>query len=1164
MTPVVYFAVYEAFGGYSMVRKQLMSTVAVAAMLVAIAPLTASAEPAQVAVSRASAPVAHDDDGGGLKDVDNRLGSTAYRPSAAQKQALKRLGDDVVAGWSKTGSVHSLMAARGALTKAGSGSADAIARGFIRDQRALFGLTPAEVKDLRLTMNDHDESGATFLRYQQSAEGRDVFGGNVLVTVDAKKRVLFAGGNLVPDASSAPAATLSAEDAVVVANDDLSPQENAKPGKRLATKNGKARFANTMALDDYRGAAPVEAILVNVATADGVRAAWQITADVASNALYTELVDARSGAVLYRKNQVENDNDHGTVFTGDDPDAGGRSQQSFAGWVDAGGQTTAGNNTNTYQDAEGDDAADGDGSDQPQNADRHFDYAWTDTWGNGTGAEADLPLTGADRDAVVTQLFYYTNWFHDYAYGLGFTETARNFQNDNFGNGGSDGDAVEAESDANFTGTQCLDNNNNAIKCLNNANFTTNGSDGNVPRMQMYVGSVGSRFTQRANNRDTVIHEYTHGISGRIISDTNLAGGLQSGALGEGWSDALATSINNDPVYGEYNNGDTVNGIRGTAYDANARDYGDLCTIATDNMGNPICQVHNDGTIWATMMWEVRESLQAKYGDATGKDEHERLLILGMKATPDTPSFADARNGYLAADYLRNPTGTFLIGENYCRLWKVFADNELGTGSNDADDDSTPTVNTDTPDACDPTASIAAVPDTAEGSVITFDASASTVGGDPGDTLSYAWDLDGDGQYDDSTKAAPKRAYGDNGSRTVGLQLTNSAGYTDTASVSFTVTNVAPSVSIDLSDLAGMEEGDTREVAATFTDPGWLDTYSGNVDLGTADRPDVSPSVVVDTHGGQGTADDGGATPDIGSATADVTYGDNGTYTVTVDITDDDAGTGSSAADATVANVNPTSVIDEGGHQVYDGVSAFILKAGESLDVPASSTDPGSDDLTFRWDWDGPLLNGETPDEQTSLVNPPNADPALSPTVQPRDVSLQATHAFAKACLYEIETRVTDDDGGFTNDNTVALITGNATVSKGHGWWLNEYRPKGNAFTPETLQCYLDIVGYLSMVFDEKTDASTREAAAKVLNAPAKAPEAVIFDQHALGAWLNFANGSIRLDSPVDTNNNGINDSTFGEVMFTAESVRINPASTSAQIKEQKNIVERIALQSGP
>ena len=127
----------------------------------------------------------------------------------------------------------------------------------------------------------------------------------------------------------------------------------------------------------------------------------------------------------------------------------------------------------------------------------------------------------------------------------------------------------------------------------------------------------------------------------------------------------------------------------------------------------------------------------------------------------------------------------------------------------------------------------------------------------------------------------------------------------------------------------------------------------------------------------------------------------------------------------------------------------------------------------------------------------------------------------------------------------------------------NQYRAKSsNDFTPAELDCYLEIVRFMSLVFDAGYPANRAEAA-KILNAPAKAPAATIFDQQALGAWLNFANGSVKLDTAVDSDGNGTLDSTFGAVMFTAELVRINPASTEAQIKAKKDIVERISTQSG-
>ncbi|OLF10743.1 PQQ-dependent sugar dehydrogenase [Actinophytocola xanthii] len=57
----------------------------------------------------------------------------------------------------------------------------------------------------------------------------------------------------------------------------------------------------------------------------------------------------------------------------------------------------------------------------------------------------------------------------------------------------------------------------------------------------------------------------------------------------------------------------------------------------------------------------------------------------------------------------------------------------------------------------------------------------------PGDTLSYAWDLDGDGQYDDSTSATPQRTYTTQQVVTVGLRVTDSGGLSDTDSVQVTV-----------------------------------------------------------------------------------------------------------------------------------------------------------------------------------------------------------------------------------------------------------------------------------------------------------------------------------------------------------------------------------------
>jgi glucose/arabinose dehydrogenase len=58
---------------------------------------------------------------------------------------------------------------------------------------------------------------------------------------------------------------------------------------------------------------------------------------------------------------------------------------------------------------------------------------------------------------------------------------------------------------------------------------------------------------------------------------------------------------------------------------------------------------------------------------------------------------------------------------------------------------------------------------------------------DPGDQLSYAWDLDGDGQFDDSTAVAPSYTYTTPGTFTARLRVADAAGASDTESVTITV-----------------------------------------------------------------------------------------------------------------------------------------------------------------------------------------------------------------------------------------------------------------------------------------------------------------------------------------------------------------------------------------
>jgi glucose/arabinose dehydrogenase/PKD repeat protein len=68
---------------------------------------------------------------------------------------------------------------------------------------------------------------------------------------------------------------------------------------------------------------------------------------------------------------------------------------------------------------------------------------------------------------------------------------------------------------------------------------------------------------------------------------------------------------------------------------------------------------------------------------------------------------------------------------------------------------------------------------------------------DPGDTLSYAWDLDGDGAFDDASTPQAQWTYQAPGQVTVRLRVTDPSGESDTDSVVITPSEGAPQASIE-------------------------------------------------------------------------------------------------------------------------------------------------------------------------------------------------------------------------------------------------------------------------------------------------------------------------------------------------------------------------------
>ena len=429
-----------------------------------------------------------------------------------------------------------------------------------------------------------------------------------------------------------------------------------------------------------------------------------------------------------------------------------------------------------------------------------------------------------------------------------------------------------------------------------------------------------------------------------------------------------------------------------------------------------------------------------------------------------------------------------------------------------------------------------------EGAEVTASAAFS----DPGTLDTHTCTIDwGDGTVAAGTVASDAcggtHTYADNDSYTVEVCVTDNDGDTGCADSEHVVENVPPSVDPPAVTPEPSDEGSEVTASADFTDPGTLDTHTCTIDWGEGT---VAAGTVAD-----------------GACSGSHTYGDNGTFNVEVCVTDSDGDTGCADSDHVVDNVAPEVALDTSTAVSFPGGDdAFLGRQGVEQFHDADASDPGSDDLTFDWDF-GFLGSGVSTTYFNDTGTPSGApDPPLSPHgTFPFSASDTASVIYADPGVYTVRVDVSDDDGGSDFDDMPKLVTGDGECAYSQGFWRHQFRDRGKPhLDTATLQTLLDLVNFASGVFSEEVAASI-PAEAQVVFAPGGSFRAKAVRQ-ALAAWLNWASGGVAWDEGIDTDGDMTADTPFYAVIAMAEAILLNPDATHQELELAKDLAEAVNL----
>jgi extracellular elastinolytic metalloproteinase len=675
---------------------QRLPRIAIVSVLVVASALLAVPSPAQPAAPRpAMAPAAAD----GHRDARRAVaspGALAVAEAAARASLAGSLGRRGVFDLDpRTGTARFVGRLDGTLTAPSSLPAAAVAMGWVRRNAHTLGLDRRDLHTFHRSRDYVDIDGTHHLAWTQSVHGLEAFDNGLLASVTADGRLINVGG------SPAHALGRGAANAPTIGHD----QALARAGSPGAPVTG-----GRATLVYFHGGRS--------------QLAWRTDTTAAPGQHVVSVIDATTGAVLWRADLTHDATGTGSAwgyFPSSKVPNGGGSQQPVTFPVNN-GDRLAGNNAHVFIDARPDFRAD------PKDevaAVAGLDWSSTailDTTTDSQNCAPAHPCSWDYRDPSswrqnlvqgATQAYYFVNTFHDHllAAPIGFTEAAGNFQTSNSTGTGKGHDAVQVHA---FFGASS----GGGVpipQYTNNASIDT-PPDGRAPTLVLLLFRR-DRFAPTfpsANPGDdasVVYHEYTHGLSGRLVTYPNGLSALntrQSGAMGEAWSDWYAldflveqgyitdTAADGEVMMGKWITGGS--GIRYQAIDCSVGASGGRCpgAYATGPGGFTFGdygkvsrgpEVHSDGEIWAQTLWDLR--------DALGVTTARKLITRAMELSPPDPSFLDMRNAILQADLVADG------GVNAGALWNVFRHRGMGYFASSEDgNDTAPTPDTHAPPSC--------------------------------------------------------------------------------------------------------------------------------------------------------------------------------------------------------------------------------------------------------------------------------------------------------------------------------------------------------------------------------------------------------------------------------------------------------------------------------